>query len=284
MNAVVGVQSPAQRVGRAARSVLLLVSALIFLIPFYLLIRNSLASSPEIAGLDFTLWPAAPEWANFSAAFHNDQIPFGRSLLNSIVVSLVQTFLTVLLSAAAGFGLARIPYRYAGFITAMVLATLMVPAAVTFLPTFVVVSSLGWVSDLRGLIIPGLFVALPVFLFRQQFLDFPKDLEDAGRIDGLGYPGVFFRVVLPNSGSFVAAVAAITFLGSWNAFLWPLVIAQEPSSWTIQVALSAFNNSQSTNFPVLFAASAIAVVPVLVIFLGLQRFIRQGYETSGTTG
>ena len=162
--------------------------------------------------------------------------------------------------------------------------SLLIPSAVTFVPTFVMVSSLGWVSSLRGLIIPGLFSALAVFLFRQQFSDFPKDLEEAGRIDGLGWFGVFWRVVVPNSGAFFAAVGAITFLGSWNSFLWPLVIGQDPSSWTIQVALSAFTTSQTVDYSQLFAAACIAVLPVLVLFLALQRFIRQGYESSGSTG
>ncbi|WP_037362939.1 carbohydrate ABC transporter permease [Nakamurella lactea] len=263
---------------------MLALGSLIFLIPFYLLIRNSLSVRREIAGRTFTLWPETLQWDNFSAIFANDTIPFARSLFNSVVVSIVQTTLTVALAAMAGYGLARIPFRFSGLLTGVVLATLMIPAAVTFVPTFVMVSSLGWVSSLQGLIIPGLFSALAVFLFRQQFTDFPKDLEEAGRIDGLGYFGVFWRVVLPNSGAFVAAVAAITFLGSWNAFLWPLVIGQDPSSWTVQVALSSYTTSQSPNYPQLFAAATIAILPVMVLFIGLQRFIRQGYESTGSTG
>lgn len=277
-------RDPLDRIGVALRTAVLALGSLIFVIPFFLLIRNSLAVRREIAGRTFTLWPETLQWDNFSSVFSNDSIPFARSLLNSVVVSIVQTTLTVALAAMAGYGLARIPFRFSGLLTGIVLATLMIPAAVTFVPTFVMVSSLGWVSSLRGLIIPGLFSALAVFLFRQQFSDFPRDLEEAGRIDGLGYFGVFWRVVLPNSGAFVAAVSAITFLGSWNAFLWPLVIGQDPSSWTVQVALSSYTTSQSPDYPQLFAAATIAIAPVLILFLGLQRFIRQGYESTGSTG
>jgi multiple sugar transport system permease protein len=277
-------RGPAERVGVGLRATILLLGSLVFLLPFYLLVRNALATRLEIAGRRFTVWPKTLQWRNFSEVFGNDAIPFARSLLNSTVVSVVQTTLTVALAAMAGYGLARIPFRFSGLITGVVLATLMIPAAVTFVPTFVMVSSLGWVSSLRGLIVPGLFSALAVFLFRQQFSDFPKDLEEAGRIDGLGYFGVFWRVVLPNSGPFLAAVSAITFLGSWNAFLWPLVIGQDPSSWTVQVALSAYTTSQSPNYSQLFAAATIAILPVLILFLALQRFIRQGYESTGSTG
>lgn len=275
---------PLERLGVLARTAMLVLGALLFLIPFYLIIRTALASEPEIAGLEFTLWPATPQWHNFADVFSNTQVPFARALLNSVLVSVVQTVLTVLLAALAGYGLARIPYRYSGLVSGLVLATLMIPAAVTFVPTFVMVSSLGWVSSLRGLIIPGLFSALAVFLFRQQFSDFPRDLEEAGRIDGLGYFGVFWRIVVPNTGAVFAAIGAITFLASWNAFLWPLVIGQDPNSWTIQVALSAYTTSQNPNYSQLFAAATIATLPVLLLFVGLQRFIRQGYESTGSTG
>lgn len=274
----------AERIGVALRSTVLLLGALIFLVPFYLLVRNALATRREIAGRSFTLWPAELQWKNVGDVLNNDEIPFAHSLFNSVLVTTVQTVLTVIIASMAGYGLARIGFRFAGLVTGIVLATLMIPAAVTFVPTFVMVSSLGWVSSLQGLIVPGLFSALAVFLFRQQFADFPKDLEEAGRIDGLGYFGVFFRVVLPNSGAFFAAVGAITFLGSWNAFLWPLVIGQDPQSWTVQVALSAYTTSQNPNYSQLFAAASLAILPVLVLFIGLQRFIRQGYESSGSTG
>lgn len=277
-------RGPAAQVGVVLRALLLAFGSLLFLVPFYLLLRNSLAARPEISGNKWIWWPDTLQWKNFSDVFHNTSIPFAHSLLNSVAVTIIQTVLTVIIAAMAGYGLARIPFRYANVVSGMVLATLMIPAAVTFVPTFVMVSWLGWVSTLQGLILPGLFSALAVFLFRQQFSDFPKELEEAGRIDGLGYFGVFWRIVVPNSGPFIAAVGAITFLGSWNAFLWPLVIGQTPGSWTVQVALSAYTTSQSPNYSQLFAAATIAILPVLILFLGLQRFIRQGYASSGTTG
>ncbi|TCM45244.1 binding-protein-dependent transport system inner membrane component [Kribbella sp. VKM Ac-2568] len=143
------------------------------------------------------------------------------------------------------------------------------------------VSTLGWVSTLRGLIIPGLFQAFATFLFRQYFLNFPRALEEAAQLDGTGYWGTFWRVVVPNSKGFVAAIGTITFIGSWNAFLWPLVIAPDQNSWTVQIALSTFLTAQTINLPQLFLAAGIAILPLVVMFVFLQRWIVEGVERSG---
>jgi multiple sugar transport system permease protein len=162
-----------------------------------------------------------------------------------------------------------------------IVATLLIPAAVTFVPSFVLVSTLGWVSSLRGLIIPGLFQAFATFLFRQYFLNFRRELEEAAQLDGMGYWGTFWRVIVPNSKSFVAAIGTITFIGSWNAFLWPLVIAPDQNSWTVQIALSTFLTAQTINLPRLFIAATIAILPLVVMFVFLQRWIVEGVERSG---
>ena len=118
-------------------------------------------------------------------------------------------------------------------------------------------------------------------LFRQYFLGFPRKLEDAARIDGLGHFGTFWRVVVPNSLGFVAAIGTITFIGSWNAFLWPLVIGQDQDSWTVQIALSTFLTQQTNNLHQLFVAAVVSILPLLLMFLFLQRWIVQGVERSG---
>ncbi|MFD2466140.1 carbohydrate ABC transporter permease, partial [Amycolatopsis silviterrae] len=169
----------------------LAVSAILFLLPFYLLLRNGLASRAEITAPDWTLWPKQIRWENFTKLFDQQDVPFARSILNSVIVAVLQTVGLLVVCSLAGYGLARVPYRYSKPVFYAVLATLMIPTSVTFVPSFVVVSTLGWLSDFRGLVIPGLFSAFSVFLFRQYFLDFPKELEDAGRVDGLSRWGVF---------------------------------------------------------------------------------------------
>ncbi|GAA3694494.1 carbohydrate ABC transporter permease [Microlunatus aurantiacus] len=265
----------------AARYVVLTLLALLFLLPFYVLLRNAFATSPELAAARWVWVPADPSLDSLRTLFANDNVQLARSLLNSFVVAVVQTAATVLISAMAAYGLARIPSRWSRPVLVLTVLTLMVPAAVTFVPSFVMVSSLGWISSYRGLIIPVLFSAFATFLFRQHFAAFPKELEEAAALDGAGLWRTFWRVVMPNAYGIAAAVGTITFIGSWNAFLWPLLIGQDRMYRTVQVSLSQFLTSQRVDIPQLFIGAAVAIVPVLLVFVFLQRYLVQGVESSG---
>uniref|UniRef100_UPI0037D8DBDC carbohydrate ABC transporter permease n=1 Tax=Streptomyces sp. NPDC053474 TaxID=3365704 RepID=UPI0037D8DBDC len=269
------------RVGRALRLALLIALALLFLVPFYLLVRNGLASEADITSPDWTFFPSTLHFSNVTELFRDSTVPMARSLFNSALIAVLTTLGTLLLASLAGYGLARIPYRYANHVFYAILATLMVPAAVTFVPSFVLVSSLGWVSTLRGLIVPTLFSAFACFVFRQYFLGFPRELEDAARVDGLGYWRTYWRVVVPNTRPVFAAVGTIVFIGAWNSFLWPLVIGQDRQAWTVQVALASFTTSQVIRLHELFVAAAVSILPLLVVFLFFQRWIVAGVERSG---
>jgi multiple sugar transport system permease protein len=260
------------------------IAAFLFLVPFYLLVRNALSTDPDITGENWKFFPTDIQWGNITEPFHDTTVDFGQSMVNSLVVGTLHTIGTLLVCSLAGYGLARIPYRHANKIFYAVLFTLMVPAAVTFVPSFVLVSSLGWVDSYRGLIIPGLFSGFTCFLFRQYFLGFPRELEEAARVDGLGYWGAYWRVVVPNSLNFFAAIATITFINGWNAFLWPLVIGQDPSAWTVQVALSSYMTNQTVNYHLIFMATAISILPLLFVFLFLQRWLVQGIAQTGIKG
>jgi multiple sugar transport system permease protein len=263
------------------RYILLVLGAVLFLSPFYLLVRNALSTNADITSPHWKVLPKRLHWENVSELFNDPAVPMWHSLVNSVVIAVAQTAGVLVLASLAGYGLARIPYRYANVVFVVVLGTLLIPAAVTFVPSFVLVSSLGWVSTLRGIIVPGLFQAFAAFLFRQYFLGFPSDIEDAARIDGLGYWGAYWRIVVPNSKAIFAAIGTLTFIGSWNAFLWPLIIAQNPNSWTVQLSLSTFLTAQTVNLHELFIAALVSILPLLVVFLALQRFIVQGVERTG---
>jgi multiple sugar transport system permease protein len=265
----------------AVRYLVLVILALLFLLPFYVLLRNAFATSQELAAARWVWLPADPTLENLGRLFANDNVQLARSLLNSFVVAAVQTAATVVISAMAAYGLARIPSRWSRAVLVLTVLTLMVPAAVTFVPSFVMVSSLGWISSYRGLIIPVLFSAFATFLFRQHFVAFPKELEEAAALDGAGPWRTFWRVVMPNAYGISAAVGTITFIGSWNAFLWPLLIGQDRMYRTVQVSLSQFLTSQRVDIPQLFIGAAVAIVPVLLIFIFLQRYLVQGVEQSG---
>ncbi|MER7204564.1 sugar ABC transporter permease [Streptomyces sp. CB01635] len=269
------------RAGRALRLALLIALALLFLIPFYLLVRNGLAAESDITSPEWTFFPSSLRWGNVRELFADTSVPYARSLLNSALIAVATTLGTLLLASLAGYGLARIPYRHANKVFYAILGTLTVPAAVTFVPSFVLVSSLGWISTLRGLIVPTLFSAFACFVFRQYFLGFPGELEDAARVDGLGYWRTYWRVVVPNSRPVFAAVGTIVFIGAWNSFLWPLVIGQDRNAWTVQVALSSFTTAQVVRLHELFIAAAVSIVPLLVVFLFFQRWIVAGVERSG---
>ncbi|MFJ8308043.1 MULTISPECIES: carbohydrate ABC transporter permease [unclassified Streptomyces] len=269
------------RAGRALRGVVLVALALLFLVPFYLLVRNGLSTEQDITSPGWTFFPSTLRWSNLCEVFADPAVPMARSLLNSALIALATTVGTLLFASLAGYGLARIPYRFANQVFYVVIGTLMVPAAVTFVPSFVLVSSLGWVSSLRGLIIPTLFSGFACFVFRQYFTGFPRELEDAARVDGLGYWRTYWRIVVPNARPVFAAVGTIVFIGAWNSFLWPLVIGQDRDSWTVQVALSTFTTAQVVNLHELFVAAAVSIVPLVLVFLLLQRYIVAGVERSG---
>ncbi len=271
------------RIGTIATYGALGVAAVFFLIPFYLLARNALLSNAELGSPQWR-WLPTWRWENLTGIFTDPNLHLAQALWNSAVISVTQTLGVLTLSGLAGYGLARIPYRWSNAVFFAITATLLIPPAITFVPSFVLVSSLGWVSTLRGLIVPGLFQALATFLFRQFFVGFPKEIEEAAMIDGLGYWGTFWRIVVPNSLGFAAAIGSITFIGSWNAFLWPLVIGRDSSAWTVQISLSTFITAQTANYVQLFMAAIVAIFPLLLMFLFLQRWIVEGVVRSGIAG
>ncbi|HZR39377.1 MAG TPA: carbohydrate ABC transporter permease [Ktedonobacteraceae bacterium] len=266
------------------RYALLIILALLFLIPFYLIVRNGLATEREITSPNWTFFPSTLHFENIQELISDPDHPFMDGMTNSATIAILQTVGQILVCMLAGYGLARVPYRWSNLVFYSVLVTLMIPFAVIFVPVYLIVSFLGWVSTLQGLVVPGVFSGFTAFLFRQFFLSFPHELEEAGRVDGLGYWGTFWRIVVPNSFGIISALGVITFINSWNAFLWPLVVGQDQSAWTVQVVLSDFLNAQVLNLHELFIGSALAILPLVIIFFILQRYIVEGYKQSGLKG
>ncbi|MER7204673.1 sugar ABC transporter permease [Streptomyces sp. CB01635] len=267
--------------GSAATYLVLCLLSVVFLIPFYVLLRNAFMTTPEVTATDWHWLPSALSWDTFSALFNNPERPFGRSLANSLLIAVISAPVSTLLASMAGYALARINVPGRGVVLSLIVGTLMIPQAVTFLPTFVVVGSMGGVNTMWGLIAPGLFNAFAVVLFRSFYLSFPAEIEEAGRLDGLSYLGVYGRIILPNSVTMIASLGALSFIEAWNSFLWPLMIGQDPESWTVQIALSSFLTSQTVNLPELFAGTVVAILPLVIMFLVAQRHIVQGIAMSG---
>ncbi|MDO5065822.1 MAG: carbohydrate ABC transporter permease [Propionibacteriaceae bacterium] len=254
--------------------------ALLFLLPFLVIVRNAFSSNRNITAARWNWLPDQLDWRNLESLLASDSIGIGQAMLNSAVMASLQTSGTVVVALMAGYALARYTGRAARVLLAMTLLTLMVPAAAIFVPMFIITAQFGWIDSFRGLVIPGMFSAFATYLFRQAFLDFPVELEDAALVDGCNPFTAFWRIVVPNSKETIAAVGTIVLIGSWNAFLWPSLVGREHTR-TVQVALSQFMTSQGVRYPELFMGSLIATLPMLVVFLFLQRFLVQGLATSG---
>lgn len=277
------VGSGRRSLGLTLRYVIASVLALVFLIPFYAMIKTALSTNEEIYTSDFTLWPKDPQWQRVPELLSDPM--FLTALKNSAIMAVVSTSLTILIAALAGYALARIPHRAAKPLFVLVIVVLLVPATTAFVPNFIIVASLGWIGTLRGLIIPGLFSAFNVFLFRQFYLGFPREVEEAAYIDGAGFFRTFFTVVFPNTLPFASALTVLGLIGSWNAFLWPLVVAGNgQGAMTVQIYLSSFLTAQTFDYGGLFMAATISLLPVLLVFFILQRFLVAGIAATGLKG
>ncbi len=254
--------------------------SLLFLLPFYVIVRNAFSTNQNINAPRWSWLPDQLNLANLDSMLSSDSTGVLRGLLNSAIMTILQTVGTVVVSLMAGYGLARFTHRLSKVVLGLTVFTLMVPAATTFVPMFIITAQFGWIDSFRGLVIPGMFSAFATYLFRQAFLDFPSELEDAALMDGCNPFTAFWRIVVPNSTGTVAAVGTIVLIGSWNAFLWPSLVGREGTR-TVQVALSQYMTSQNVRYPELFMGSLIAILPMLVVFLFLQRFLVQGLATSG---
>jgi multiple sugar transport system permease protein len=260
----------------------LLPLALVMVIPMVWMLITSLETLNETRHFPPILLPSGIQAHNYTDVLQ--QAPFARWFVNTLVVTVVVVVANLLLCSLAGYAFARIRFfgREVAFI--LVLATLMIPFQVIMIPTFIIVRKLGLIDTLGALIVPNLAGAFGIFLLRQFFRSLPVELEEAARIDGASRLGVLFKIVLPLSGPVLATVAVVTFLWTWNDFLWPLVTIYSPNNMTLQLGLTTFQGAHQTNTHLLMAANVMSVLPVLLLFVLAQRFFIRGIATSGLKG
>lgn len=269
--------------GLVLRYLVASVLALVFLIPFYAMIKTALSTNDEIYSQEFVFWPSDPQWQRIPELLADPR--YLDALMNSAIMAIVSTSLSILIAALAGYALVRIPHRAAKPMFILVIVVLLVPATTAFVPNFIIVASLGWIGTLQGLIVPGLFSAFNVFLFRQFYVNFPREIEEAAYIDGAGFFRTFFRIVFPNTLPFASALTVLGLIGSWNAFLWPLVVAGDgQNAMTVQIYLSSFLTAQTFDYGGLFMAATISLIPVLLVFFVLQRYLVAGIAATGLKG
>jgi multiple sugar transport system permease protein len=259
---------------------LLTVAVVAVAAPFVWMVLGSLKPTSELRQMPPTWWPQNPSLDNFTQLF--SQLSFGRYFFNSTVVALVVTVGNMLFCSMLGYALAMLNFRGKNLVFVGVLAMLMIPGVVTFVPQFVLVANAGLVDTLPGLFLPFLAAPFGVFLMRQYILGLPRDLLDAARVDGAGELRIFARIILPLCGPALATLGILTFLGSWNNFLWPLVVAQSEDKYTLPVALALYSTGQnSTDYGLLLAGCTVVIIPILIIFLIFQRKLIEGIATSG---
>ena len=262
----------------------LLVGGLLLMVgPFLWMVLGSIKPEADFLRNPPTLLPSAVTTGNFGRLF--DQLDFPRYFFNSSVIAFVVTAGNLIFCPMLGYALAKLRWRGKGLIMAVVLATLMVPAGVTLIPNFILMSNLGLVNSYPGLILPFLAGPFGVFLMRQFMLGVPNELLEAARIDGANEFRIFWTVVMPLATPVLATLGILTFLGNWNSFIYPLVMAQEPNMYTLPVALATFATGQyQADHGMLMAGSVILVVPVLIVFILFQRWITEGIATTGLKG
>ena len=266
-------------VAAVVRATILTAGALVMLAPIVWAVLSSFKSPTELALRPPTLVPAAPTVGNYTEALTS--FNFGQYFFNSVFVTIVATLLTLAVNSMAAYALAKYNFRGRDTLFLVTLATIMIPLQVIFLPVFQVVSSLGLVNSLWGMIIPACATPTGVFLLRQYMLGLPDDLIEAARIDGAGEFRIFLRIILPLCRPALAVVAIFSVIWRWNDFLWPLIIAQDESTYTLPVALARFAGQLVVPFNLVLAMSVLSIAPVILIFLVLQRHIIAGIAQTG---
>ena len=276
---------PIHPVGRRRRHgsllhVGLVIGLVLMIGPFVWMILGSFKTTAELRQLPPTFIPDNPTMENYRELW--DRLDFPRYFFNSMIVALSVTLGNLLFCSMVGYALAKLEFPGKRVLLVVMLATLMVPAIVTFMPLFVLVSNMGLANTHLGLILPFLVGAFGAFLMRQFMMGIPNELLEAARVDGAGEYRIFFRIVLPLCGPALATLAILTFLGSWNVFLWPLVVASSEDMYTLPVAIALFSIGQNESDVALqMAGSVVVVAPVILLFFAMQRYVIQSVATTG---
>lgn len=262
---------------------LVIVGLLVFCVPVYYMATTSFKAESEVVAIPIHWIPHEFHPENYTQAF--GIAPFATYFYNSLVVAIVVVAMTLFLSALAGYGFAKFNFPGKNLCFLLVLSTLMIPFQILLIPLYILVYNLGWTNNYAGLIIPGAVSAFGVFLMRQFCLTLPDELLDAARIDGCNELRIFLSIVLPLLKPPLASLAIITFLGSWNNFLWPLIVVNKADLFTLPVGMTVFTQPlRSPYWTYIMAVSTVATLPVVIVFLALQKYFIQGVVLSGMKG
>ncbi|QIR37581.1 carbohydrate ABC transporter permease [Tolypothrix sp. PCC 7910] len=262
---------------------LLTLYAVITLIPFLWALSASFKPLSEIVGGEPSLLPQNFTFDNYKQIFLQEPL-FWRWLFNSVLIAFSVTILNLLLNSMAGYALARLRFAGKRFWFLLILAVLAVPAQITLIPTFLILKAIGWLNTYQGMIVPSMVNATFIFMMRQFFINFPKELEEAAQLDGLNTLQIFRHIVLPLAKPALAAQAVFVFMGSWNNFLLPVVILFDPEMFTLPLGLNTFKGQYISYWNYIMAASMVFTLPALGIYAFFNRYFIQSVTFTGGKG
>lgn len=262
---------------------LLAATAISMIFPFYWMIATSFKTEARVFAFPPEWIPNPPIVESYQYIF--TELPFPSYVFNSIKVSLLSTFGAVLSSSMAAYAFARVRFLGREPLFIATLAALMIPAQVTMIPLYVVMTRIGWVDSHLPLIVPAYFgSAFGIFLMRQFFMTIPQELNDAAKIDGCSHFGIYWRIMLPLSKAVIATLALLSFMGSWNDLLGPVIYLYTEKLFTLPLALTRFRGQYYTQWSYMMAGATVSLLPILVVFLFTQQYFVRGVVLSGLKG
>lgn len=268
----------ARKLEKGVMIALLILGGLLMMIPFIWMITSSFKPENEFTVFPPTIIPHHPTWKNYVDLFV--KIQFFVYLKNTLLI-VFWSFVGMFLNAIAGYAFAKFDFPAKNTLFYLVLGTMMIPGQVTMIPTYLIINEMGLVNSMTGIVLPGLVGAFGIFLFRQFMSTVPSDLIEAARLDGAGELRIFFGLILPIVKPVFAVQGILTFIGAWNSFLWPLIIANDESLYTLSVGLNLLKGQYSSNFGLQMAGAAFMVLPIIIIFSFFQKHIIEGATISG---
>jgi multiple sugar transport system permease protein len=266
--------------GKSILYALLVLYAIVTLIPFLWALSSSFKTLEEIVSGTINFIPKNFTLDNYKQIFIEQEM-FPRWLFNSLFIAVTVTLLNLLFNSMAGYALARLSFPGKKTLFIIILAVLMIPAQVTMIPNYLILKQLGWLNSYQGMIVPAMINATFIFMMRQFFINFPKELEEAAALDGLSRFGIFFRIVLPLARPALAAQAIFVFMGSWNDFMRPLIILSDPQLFTLPLGLNTFKGQYISYWNYIMAASMVFTLPMLVIYTFFNRYFIKGISFTG---
>lgn len=278
------IRSNRRMVQLAVTYILLIAVAIIIILPLVWMLSTSIKPKAEWFTRTLEWFPKNPTFENYQNILNSPSLPIVRWFFNSAFVASATTLLILLVNSLAGYAYARMEFAGRKPIFGLMLATLFLPGIMFLVPNFVTVYNLKLLNSYGGVIIPGLAGVFGVFFLRQFFETVPKELEEAAEIDGANAFQTFYYVALPLARPALATLGIITFLGSWNDFLWPLLILKDRQLQTLPPGLATLQGAYTSEYGLMMAGAVIVAVPVLIIYILLQRFIVASVATSGLKG